>query len=503
MSEVRVPTPPGFSDEDRERFETMLGFETSDVGDGFVYMHPAEEPGTVHDYFKTHRLADATTVLTAETWAPLGEYPAYEDQDPARPERLLAYAEALGRQPTLLAQALSGTAATVAALSNTELPGYLEAQLPELFKLFPEGSLWLVSAEPQLLSRLIVMHAVSSLYLAPDMPLGREQFQGFQALDEHSLTRGVDFGRALDPMLLAWSPAAVGIAFDQQPHALVFLFGKPVELVQEELPPTLASLYEPRVFEPLDDEVWVDERFYARFKPEQPEQLLQWWVKQLNVFYSYVSDPRNFLVEELGIGEPRHQHGWFLSFERMLADAIMALAGVRKPPLDRLNALFDFLDKAEVLLGYGSDRSGRAFNQLVTRGQVLRRLDHYYRASLPDDLRKLFYAHAEALFDRVLERVHSAVVDFRRRPNAILVDRPGQEPHPKPLDDYAAELIRATRNSSHGLIEQLDAEQRSIIGIHRGGLPAETPLLVGPLLLGFAAGAADFYAARWLDHDRR
>jgi hypothetical protein len=496
--DVRVPTPPGFSDDDRRRFEDMLGFQTRDVGPGFAYMHPAEPRGTVHDYFKAHRLCDATTPLAAETWAPLREHPAYEDQDAERPKRLLAYADALGRQPTLLAEALMGVAATVAAFPNAELPGYLEAQLPELFKLFPDGSLWLVSTEPQLLTRLIVMHAVSSLYLAPDMPLRREQFQGFQALDEHSLTRGVDFARTLDPALLAWSPATVGISFDVQPHALVFLFGKPVELVQEELPPTLASLYEPRLFEPLDDDVLLDERLIDRFDPRQPEELLRWWVGRLNVLYSFASDPRNFLVEEIGIGEPRQQHGWFLSFERLLADAIMALAGVRKPPLDRLNALFDFLDKAEVLLGYGSDRSGRAFKQLVTRGQALHRLDHYYRTALPDELRKLFYANAQALYDRVVERVLAGVGDFRRRPNAVLVDIGRDEPHPKPLDDYVAELIRATRNSAHGLIEQLDAEQRSIIGIHRGGLPAETPLLVGPLLLGFAAGAEEFCARRWL-----
>jgi hypothetical protein len=497
VPDVRVPTPPGFGDEDRARFEELLGFRVTDAGEGFVYMVPAEPRYEVHPYFKAHHLADATTELTEATFAPLHEHLGYEDENSERRGRLLGLARSIGRQPTELAAALEGVIAQIAALSNEELPTYLQGQLPALFELFPNGSFWLVSVEPKLLFRLTVLHGVSSLYLTPDMPMGREEFSGFESLDEHSLTRGVSFAPLMNPMLLLYSPATIGVAFDVQPQTLVFLFGEPIDLVQERRRSALADLYEPRLFEPLDDEVWVDQQLYDRFTAEDGEQLLEWWVGQLNVFYSYASDPRNFEIE-IGIGEPRQQRAWFLSFERMLADATSALAGIDKPALDRLNALFDFLDKAEAMLGYGSDRAGRGYKELVTRGQAVRRLERYY-ASLPERLRRGFNAHAKALFDRVCARVYSDVVPHRQRKNAVLLDRADRDGlHPKPLDDYVADLIRATRNSAHGLIEQLSNEEGHLIGVHRGGLPRETPLLVAPLLLGFFAGAADFCAGRWL-----
>jgi hypothetical protein len=55
----------------------------------------------------------------SDTWT---EPRQHADQDKERPERLLAYAEALRRHPTQLGPALSGVAATVAALPQADLP---------------------------------------------------------------------------------------------------------------------------------------------------------------------------------------------------------------------------------------------------------------------------------------------------------------------------------------------------------------------------------------------
>jgi hypothetical protein len=499
MTGARFPVPPEFSEQDRARFEELAGFRVADTAGGFVSMVPIEPRGEVQSYFHAHRVADAGTKLDSSVFEPVRQHPGYDDPDIERRKRMLEFAVDVGPQPTELADALEGITAAIAGLSNIELPAYLEQQLPTLFRLFPEGSLWLVSVEPKLLFRLTLMHGVSSLYLTPDMPMGREEFTGFDALDEHSLTRGVSFAPLFNPILLAYAPATIGFAFDRQPQTLVFLFGEPINLIQEERARSLASLYEPRIFEPLDDDVWLDDELYDRFQAPEAEELLQWWVERLNVFYTYAADPRNFEVPELGFAEPREQRGWFLSLERMIADATSALAGVQKPALDRLNALFDFLDKAESLLGYGSDRPGRGYKALVTRGQALRCLDDYYRRSLPEPLRKAFNKHAKALFDRVCDRVYADVVPHRRGRNAVLVDCVDHdEPRPKPLDDYVAELVRATRNSAHGLIEQLSTDERHLIGVHHGGLPRETPFLAAPLLLGFAAGAEDFCAQTWM-----
>jgi hypothetical protein len=92
-------------------------------------------------------------------------------------------------------------------------------------------------------------------------------------------------------VLLAFSPGAVGYAFDRQPHALVLLFGNDGEL-REEPPRSLSSLYEPTVFEPFGEEPWDDLAFREDVGSGDIELLFQWWVSRLNVFYSHAADRR-------------------------------------------------------------------------------------------------------------------------------------------------------------------------------------------------------------------
>jgi hypothetical protein len=365
-------------------------------------------------------------------------------------QRLLALAESKGPAPKRLADAVEGLQAAFSALHIDELVEHLESELPKLFQLFPNGSLWLVATEPLLLSRLIVTHGISSLYLASDMPMGQSDFAGFSSLDEHGLTRGVSFAPLMTPLLLSLPNAALGYAFDLQPQALVLLFGEPESLVHDPVPLPFSALYDPGNFAPVDPANWIDHSIYARLGGHDAEELLQWWVGQLNVFYTYMIDPRNFQIEEIGLAEPRDQRAYMLTFERMLADAISAVGGIHKSTFDRLNAAFDFLDKAEALLGYGRRSSGRGFKTLVTRGVVLRQLERHFRSSMPDNLRKPLFRYATDLFNQVCHEVRDGVVEFRRQENAILVGAGGGgDPHHKPHDDYTALLIRAVRDSAH------------------------------------------------------
>jgi hypothetical protein len=43
------------------------------------------------------------------------------------------------------------------------------------------------------------------------------------------------------------------------------------------------------------------------------------------------------------------------------------------------------------------------------------------------------------------------------------------------FDGYVPALVREVRNSSHGLLEALDAADRGVIESHSGQLPAELP----------------------------
>jgi hypothetical protein len=483
----------------RQSLEQAADFTVTDLGDNVVDVVPAEGAGTTREFLRAHRLCDASTQITPQVWAPLAEHPAYET-NPARRDRILEEAARLAQidsGPAML-QAIEGA---VAGFTNDELPGWLELQLPRLFELFPEGSLWLVSADSVLLTRLTLLGGTFVLGVTPDFPLDPNNVRGFDALDEHSLTRGVAYGKALDPALLAFSPGAIGYAFDRQPHALVLLFGFDAEL--REVPPrSLSSLYEPQVFENLGDEPWDDPAFHENLGAGMIESFFQWWVSRLNVFYSHAADPTGF-VDEDGNHKPAAQRAWFLTFERMLADATLVLAAPQLAAVARIAAAFDFLDKAEALLGYGREGSGGGFERLLRRSEMTRRLGQAWDVSLPVGLRLRFQRHVEALFASIHEEIHDHAVDFRRTRAGVKIGREQDDRLiTRPLETYVPELARATRNSSHGFLEALTGPERFLLATNDGHMPRQLADLIAFFIFGFAADADAVLERRWFGAGR-
>jgi hypothetical protein len=493
VAQIRLPDP-ALAPALRQSFEQAGHFTVADLGDNVVDVVPAEGAGVTRTFLQAHRLCDANTQITPHMWAPLAEHPAYEG-NPARRERLLEEAARLAQIESAPAM-LQTIEAAVGGYTNDELPGWLELQLPRLFQLFPEGSLWLVSVDPVLLTRLTLLGGTFVLDATPDFPLDPNNVRGFDALDEHSLTRGVAYGRALDPALLAFSPGAIGYAFDRQPHALVLLFGFDAEL--REVPPrSLSSLYEPDVFENFQADPWDDPAFRENLRAGDIESLFQWWVSRLNVFYSHAADPTRF-VDENGNHEPAAQRAWFLTFERMLADATLVLAAPQLAALARIAATFDFLDKAEALLGYGREGSGGGFERLLRRSEMTRRLEQAWEVSLPLRLRRRFQRHVEALFASVHEEVHEHAVDFRRTRAGVKVGRKRDDRLiNRPLETYMPELVRATRNSSHGFLEALTGSERFLLATNDGHMPRQLADLITFFIFGFAADADAVCERRW------
>lgn len=493
MARITLPDP-ALAPALRQSLEEAADFTVTDLGDNVVDVVPAEGAGVTRAFLRAHRLCDAGTQITPQVWAPLAEHPSYEG-NPARRDRLLAEAARLAQIETAPAM-LQTIEAAVAGFRNDELPGWIEQQLPRLFQLFPDGSLWLVSVDPVLLNRLMLLGGTFVLNVTPDFPLDPNNVRGFDALDEHSLTRGVAYGKALDAALLAFSPGSIGYAFDRQPHALVLLFGFDAEL--REVPPrSLSSLYEPQVFENLADEPWDDPDFRENLGAGEIELFFQWWVSRLNVFYSHAADPTRF-VDEDGNHEPAAQRAWFLTFERMLADATLVLAAPQLAALARIAAAFDFLDKAEALLGYSREGSGSGFERLLRRSEMTRRLEQAWNISLPVGLRLRFRRHVEALFASVHDEIHEHAVDFRRTRAGVKVGREQDDRLiARPLETYVPELVRATRNSSHGFLEALTAPERFLLATNDGHMPRQLADLIAFCIFGFAADAGAVCERRW------
>ena len=259
-------------------------------------------------------------------------------------------------------------------------PTSWQSNLPALFDQFPDGELWYVTVEELLLTRLAFARSQLAFGLTPDMPIGPEMEQ-LRALSDLTLTKGIDLTAVLKGAVLALSPATLGLVIPTLPHALVFCFGEGVDL-RRPYPASFASLFRPGV---LGDPEGLDRSALLEGgKPGDGPSLLTWWVGRLNVLYAQIADPTRFTDAD-GYHDPAAQSAWMITVERLLGDALSLLAEPQATDLDRVQIAFDLLDKAEALLGYERDRTGKGFEALLRRRGCLARLREAF-AAMPGDL---------------------------------------------------------------------------------------------------------------------
>ncbi len=368
LAMIRLPDPeeaPGY----RDSLSSMSHFNVADMGAGIVGVAPAEGAGGTAKHFEVHKLCDAGTDLSDPgTWMALREHPPRKstiEEPTAFRDRMFKLGEQVrqrrgGSEGELVAFNLAamGTAQT------GELPDLLTAQLPTLFEQFPNGSLWLATVSDVLLARLSFGRAQFAFQLTPDLPLGPEMEQ-LKAVTGLGLGAGADFMSVIRLPLLALSPAVLGLTVPAMPHVLVFLFGEGVEL-RRIVPISFAAIYRPNA---LDDPRGLgNPSFLDGLESSDGEQLLKWWVARLNVLYSHASDPTRFTAEE-GFHDGAAQMAWMTTLERLIGDASSLLAEPQASDLHRVQTAFDLLDKAEALLGYGQENSGKGFMALLRQGR--------------------------------------------------------------------------------------------------------------------------------------
>jgi hypothetical protein len=77
---IRLPPPekaPGF----RDAVASTASMRSRDVADGWLAIAPAEGAGKLYPYITLERLADATTAISDDTWAPLLANPRQQPDD--------------------------------------------------------------------------------------------------------------------------------------------------------------------------------------------------------------------------------------------------------------------------------------------------------------------------------------------------------------------------------------------------------------------------------------
>jgi hypothetical protein len=501
---------PGIREGIRDRAQWQL----KEVVEGWGLIEPGEGAGAVHPYFSATKLCDAQTALSLATFDPLLKNPAWPREemllrtDPQRPptaewsKALIEWGSkvaANGRQGADLA----AVSASITGLPPEDVPNYLLQQAPLLFKPNPDSSLWFFEVDPLFTRRTALLRVLLALATLPDF---LDAYSGggdlkIQTLQEHSLTGGIANEVLVEALLLAIPPTTMGFAWSWMPHAIVFLFGHPTSLLEPH-PPTFASLYVPRLHGSGAGFHWRESDFWDGVGAADVETLFQWWATRLNVIYSYALDPTNF-DDGNGLLDIKKQTVWFLTFERLLADALSIGSSPQSSALARLETGFDLLDKAESLLGYKQKKSGKGFARLLRRDEMIPRLDKIWDSRLPVQLRGRFKSHTRHLYDRIYGHVRGNAYPFRVADDGLGINVWSSDQNKLikwSWDAYVPALVRAVRNSAHGVMETFEkASERDVVVAHSGEMPPELPELAAFLAFAIVADAERLCAGTWWD----
>lgn len=494
----------------REGIQERAQWKLKEVVAGWGAVEPVEGAGVVFPYFTAHKLCDAKTPLTAETWEPLRQNPGWSRDDASPPrsspggspdpdwqKRLLDWGDKVAKEGRRGSD-LAAVSATLTALPPEQVPDYLQAQVPEFFEGNPNGSFWFFEVDPLAPRRIALLRVLLALEMLPDLlEVSGPPLPQLRTLQEHSLTNGIAFEALVEPLLLAIPPTALGYSFSLMPHGLVFLFGHPT-LITEKHPPTIASLYVPRLHGSGAGFHWRESDFFEGVGEADVETLFQWWVSRLNVLYSHALDPTNF-ADDAGRFQPTRQTVWFMTFERLIADALSIGSSPQASALSRLETGFDLLGKAEALLGYTKKKSGKGFQRLLRRDEMIPRLDAIWDSRLPLQLRARFKAHTRHLYDRVYDHVRDESYDFRVTGKGINVwSSEDGKLIEWTWDAYVPRIVRAVRNSAHGLMEVFESRDRDVVTAHSGEMSPELPELAAFLVLALVADAERLCDGTWL-----
>ena len=498
-----MPLPVGHESTFRDSLLRLARFTVKDLPDNFVEVEPSEGAGAISAYFNPFRLGDRGTDFSqSSVWQPVIDNPPWSDKPeiPLAPDAQQRLAQLRGADDILSVSQRLGF--DVAQADAATMPRIFRRELPRLFELYPDGSLWYVAVDHSLVARLSIMRIRLQLTLTPDVSYGADETERIQYFGMHTTTSGSNFGNTLDHVMLAIPPASVGFDMGVLPHAFAFLFGKFEDLRLHGVA-GLGARFFPRI---SSAQGIPGIKFPVKnMAIPQLESLLSWWTTRLNVVYSYAADPTNF-TRDGDIHDAPAQAAWFFTMERMMADDAVLLADVDAPALLRMQAAFDLLDKADSLLTRrGRSADGTNFRRLLRREEALVRLGRAFDR-LPVQLRERFKLWARESYSRFYEDIKQTTMPSRRRDDGVLV---AQNDPARPLlrswDEYVSNLMRATRNSSHGLQDMLreppssstKPDPRLLLATNSGEVPYSFYEVAAIVFLGLMADAERLCDRSW------
>ena len=143
-----MPLPAGHEATFRDSLMRLARFTVSDLPDNSVEVAPGEGSGVVSPYFNRFRLGDRGTDFSQQSvWQPVFDHPPWSEKPniPLAPDAQRRLAELRARDDILAVSQRLGF--DLAQAGAAAMPGILQRELPRLFELYPDGSLWYIAVD--------------------------------------------------------------------------------------------------------------------------------------------------------------------------------------------------------------------------------------------------------------------------------------------------------------------------------------------------------------------
>jgi len=404
------------------------------------------------------KLASAKNVDSPGAYSILKTLPAHAIHHGFSNERISAEIEKVAAAQSGLSAVLNAVLIASIGTHEDSLPGVLrQIMRDQLLPHLPSAEIHLVTVNQSLNFRF---SSPRVLLLAEEDPeildrLKSDQFRGFKSA--RGLAMDVTYGLSayLAPLALSTSPYMVGMLGARAGGVLVFTFGT---AVPGRVGPTVEGL---QLFHPRQSPV----------RPARPNvtsaeitAALRWWVAQLNLLFSELTDPVNYTDSDAKY-IARRQFERQLSVEQAFRNVQSISALDRDSHAQRVLAL-DTLDTLEGMRLLN-------FDQMCQLKVAERTLDEL-RSDLPEGVGNVLLPRGARAVEALRNLQSGFFLDTRLEADGLRVPDKHTGSRVMPLDKAAAAWLRILRNAGHAFGGKNDdgrARAETLLLAHDGEVP--------------------------------
>lgn len=377
-----------------------------------------------------------------------------------------AQQELIRRHPGNIPAALLGfRMLTMGVGTAAELPPVLAEMMGTLTdEVLPDAALYLIQTSPLLGNRYGLARAM--LHPAAERPEHRPDGTTFASSSGLMNDAGYGLTAYLEPLVTSLSPYVWGTTIPRAGGVLVVTFGEALNATNGKATDLLAlSQRESGLGVPNDLPG------LRRITPQAFRLALKWWVQRLDVVFSQLTQPANYVVD--GVYHPGAASERMAAFEQ-ICRSVQTIGSSRDAHARRL-ALFHALDSAAgVSSGLSRDRATtlRQMERLLTR-----LCEH-----IPVDVQKVLMPRAVAAVDALRDVAQGFIMNSRISPDGILLPDAQGVDVAVPLATAAKDWLRVLRNSQHGMDDPTPRD-RALFAAHNGSVSPRIADLAWLMLL--------------------